>query len=49
MAHLGALVLQHLPGRRVVMLADDIVAQLFRSGRLGTHRMDWRDPDLSRR
>lgn len=33
--HLGALVRQHLPGRRVAMLADDTVLQLYRSGRLG--------------
>jgi 3-dehydroquinate synthase len=34
-SHLGALVLQHLPGRRVAMLVDETVLQLYRSGRLG--------------
>ena len=33
--HLGALVLQHLTGRRVAMLVDETVLQLYRSGRLG--------------
>ena len=33
--HLAAQVLQHLPGRRVAMLADETVLQLYRAGRLG--------------
>lgn len=32
---LGALVDEHLPGRRVVMIADQTVHQLYRAGRLG--------------
>ena len=32
---LDALVLQHLPGRRVAMLVDETVRPLYRSGRLG--------------
>ena len=39
MARLGSLVLEHLPGRRIVMLADETVNELFRSGRLGP--TDW--------
>jgi 3-dehydroquinate synthase len=39
MAQLGRLVLEHLPGRRVVMLADETVSELFRSGGLGP--TDW--------
>jgi 3-dehydroquinate synthase len=35
LGRLGPLVLQHLPGRRVVLLADETVIQLYRSGRLG--------------
>jgi 3-dehydroquinate synthase len=35
LGHLGALVLRHLPGRQVAMLADETVLQLYRSGRLG--------------
>jgi 3-dehydroquinate synthase len=35
MADLAAIVLRHLPERRVVMLADATVLQLFRSGDLG--------------
>ena len=34
-ARLDALVLQHLPGRRVAMLVDETVLPLYRSGRLG--------------
>jgi 3-dehydroquinate synthase len=33
---LGELAQQHLPGRRVAMLADATVHQLYRAGRLGT-------------
>jgi 3-dehydroquinate synthase len=38
-AQLAATVLEHMPGRRVVMLADETVSELFRSGRLGP--TDW--------
>jgi 3-dehydroquinate synthase len=43
--HLGALVLQHLPGRRVALLADDTVLQLYRSGRFGP--AEWTGQTLS--
>jgi 3-dehydroquinate synthase len=36
LARLGALVHQHLPGRRLAMLADETVLQLYRSGQLGS-------------
>jgi 3-dehydroquinate synthase len=42
---LGALVLEHLPGRRVAMLADETVLQLYRSGRLGP--AEWTGETLS--
>src|SRR3954470_16495292 len=35
MANLAGLALRHLPGRRVVMLGDEAVVQLLRSGELG--------------
>lgn len=35
LSRLDELVLQHLPGRRVVMIADTVVDALFRAGRLG--------------
>ncbi len=35
LARLDQLVDQHLPGRRVAMIADDMVHQLYRNGRLG--------------
>jgi 3-dehydroquinate synthase len=45
MARLGTLVRQHLPQRRVVMLADDTVLQRFRSGELGP--TDWTGETLT--
>jgi len=37
---LGELVARHLPGRRVAMIADAAVHQLYRAGRLGATRWD---------
>jgi 3-dehydroquinate synthase len=42
---LGTLVLRHLPGRRVAMLVDEAVLQLYRSGRLG--RAEWAGETLT--
>src|SRR4051812_32880052 len=45
LARLGALVLRHLPGRRVIMVADETVLRLFQAGRLGL--TDWTGETLS--
>jgi 3-dehydroquinate synthase len=45
LGQLGALVLRHLPGRRVAMLGDETVLQLYRSGRLGP--ADWTGETLA--
>jgi 3-dehydroquinate synthase len=40
LGRLGELVEEHLPGRRVAMIADATVDDLYRSGRLGESRWD---------
>jgi 3-dehydroquinate synthase len=40
LARLGELVEEHLPGRRVAMIADETVHGLLRSGRLGASRWE---------
>lgn len=40
LGRLGELVGEHLPGRRVAMIADEAVHQLYRAGRLGGSRWD---------
>jgi 3-dehydroquinate synthase len=44
-SQLPALVRRHLPGRRVAMLLDETVLQLYRSGRLG--RAEWTGETLT--
>jgi 3-dehydroquinate synthase len=44
-SRLDALVRQHLPGRRIAMLVDETVYQLYRSGRLG--RTEWTGETLT--
>jgi 3-dehydroquinate synthase len=41
LARLGTLVGEHLPDRRVAMIADETVYQLYRSGRLGEGEGRW--------
>jgi 3-dehydroquinate synthase len=40
LGRLDALVSEHLPDRRVAMIADEMVHRLYRSGRLGERRWD---------
>ena len=45
LARLGALVGEHLPGRRVAMIADDRVLALYQEGRLGP--VSWQGDTIS--
>ena len=40
LGRLGELVGEHLPERRIAMIADETVLRLYRSGRLGESRWD---------